>query len=139
MRLPILIACLLLPTIVSGQPASSGVVDGWIVDATGSPLPGVGVSVWDGGTEVAKTITPTSGRFQLELPAGFYAITAGLPGFMVVKRSIQIEPKQTVVVPILLRLGHFGDLRPRPTAGTVGRNLRLDCRATPAPVPAPSP
>jgi len=84
-RLIILLAlAILLPSIVLGQSqATTGVIEGTVVDASGANLPGVTVTVKNTATNFEQvSVTDRDGRFRnVLLPLGPYQVTATLEGF----------------------------------------------------------
>src|SRR5262249_163450 len=91
-------AILMLPTTGFSQDPT---LSGPITDLTSAVIPGVTVTaihVESGNKFVA--VTDERGNFRLAVRVGNYKITAELPGFTMVNRTIQILVGQTVVVNI---------------------------------------
>ena len=91
-------AILMLPATGFSQDAT---LSGTITDSTSAVIPGVTVTathVESGNKFVA--VTDERGNFRLAVRVGNYKITAELPGFTMVNRTIQILVGQTVVVNI---------------------------------------
>jgi hypothetical protein len=105
MRNLILIASLLLPTTVSAQENVTGFIEGWIVDGAAGSIDGVQVSASNRSTSTTTTASRDGGRFKLELPPGWYQVSAELPGFRKLPVNVLVEPRRIAVVPILLQLG----------------------------------
>src|SRR5579859_7524639 len=63
--------------------ATTGVIEGTVVDASGAPLPGVTIALHNTATNYEQTaITDPGGRFRVVLlPLGPYELTASLEGF----------------------------------------------------------
>ena len=78
----------------------TGTVQGTVTDTTGSPLPGVSVSIQNIETAAARTIT-TNERGQYSapfMPLGRYKLTASLSGFGTVVREGTVTLNSTTVV-----------------------------------------
>src|SRR4029077_16984750 len=83
-RVSFLSALLLVPSLAFAQSqATTGVIEGTGVDASGSALPGVTVTVHNTATNYEQTsITDSAGRFRaVLLPLGPYEVAATLSGF----------------------------------------------------------
>src|SRR5213593_4369377 len=107
-RLSILFAVfLLLPSLVFAQSqATTGVIEGTVVDASGASLPGVTVTVKNTATNFEQTaVTDRSGRFRVVLlPLGPYQVTATLEGFGThVQKGLDLGVGQTLTVPIAMK------------------------------------
>src|SRR5437588_9694124 len=75
---------ILLPAAVFAQSqATTGVIEGTVVDATGASLPGVTVTAKNTATNFEQTTTTDrAGRFRIVLlPLGPYTVTTTLEGF----------------------------------------------------------
>ncbi len=98
---------LLLPSLVFGQSqATTGVIEGTVVDSTGASLPGVTVTVKNIATNFEQTtVTDRAGRFRnVLLPLGPYQVTATLEGFgTYVQKGLDLGVGQTLVVPVTLK------------------------------------
>jgi len=91
-------AILMLPIPGHGQEST---MSGTVTDSTGAILPGVLVTatnIESGNT--FEVISDERGNFRLPVRVGTYTITAQLPGFTTVRRSVQMLVGQTVVVNI---------------------------------------
>ena len=93
---------LALPVAASAQPAGS--IDGTVVDANGSPLPGVVVTVTGPGVR-AELVTGADGAYVAAgLAAGDYVVTAMLPGFETAEVPASVRAGATETVPIVLQI-----------------------------------
>ena len=94
-----------LPLFAQSQ-ATTGVIEGTVVDASGGAVPGVTVTVRNiaTGYEVV-VVTDAAGRFRaVLLPLGPYQVTAALQGFAtVVQKGLDLGVGQTLTVPIALK------------------------------------
>src|SRR5512138_2431411 len=91
-------AILMMPTLGRAQDA---IVSGTVVDSTSAVIPGVTVTaahVESGNKFVA--VTDERGGYRLPVRVGNYKITAELPGFGSVNRTIQVLVGQTAVLNI---------------------------------------
>src|SRR5713226_7193747 len=86
--------------------ATTGVIEGTIVDTSGAALPGVTVTVKNTATNFEQiAVTDRSGRFRVVLlPLGPYQVTATLEGFAtVVQKGLDLGVGQTLTVPIAMK------------------------------------
>jgi Carboxypeptidase regulatory-like domain/TonB-dependent Receptor Plug Domain len=86
--------------------ATTGAIEGTVVDASGGAVPGVTVTVKNTATNYeAVTVTDSAGRFRaVLLPLGPYQVTAALQGFAtVVQKGLDLGVGQTLTVPIALK------------------------------------
>jgi hypothetical protein len=94
-----------LPLFAQSQ-ATTGVIEGTVVDASGAAVPGVTVTVKNiaTGYEVV-VVTDAAGRFRaVLLPLGPYQVTAVLQGFAtVVQKGLDLGVGQTLTVNIALK------------------------------------
>jgi outer membrane receptor for ferrienterochelin and colicin len=90
----------------SGQEATSGTIEGTVLDAQGAPLPGVTVILTsDQGTKTVTTDATGSFRFAY-LPAATYSVRASLQGFNTVERqNLDVRLGARVRVEITLTAG----------------------------------
>ncbi|HXU31875.1 MAG TPA: carboxypeptidase regulatory-like domain-containing protein, partial [Thermoanaerobaculia bacterium] len=101
-RAPLVCFALLLGLGTAGyaqSQATTGVIEGRVVDESGAPLSGVTVTLLDLDTNFEKKVsTDDEGRFRgLLLPLGPYRITAALQGFStLVREGIDLQVGQTV-------------------------------------------
>jgi hypothetical protein len=97
----------LLPSLLFAQSqATTGVIEGTVMDASGASLPGVTVTVKNTATNfVQTTTTDRAGRFRVVLlPLGPYQVTAMLEGFATyVQRGLELGVGQTLTVPVALK------------------------------------
>ncbi len=92
--------------------ATTGVIDGTVVDAQGGNLPGVTVVVRNTATNFQQDlVTDARGRFRaVLLPLGPYEITASLEGFATVRRDgLQLTVGQTISLRIEMQLATVRD------------------------------
>jgi hypothetical protein len=83
----------------------TGTIDGTIADASGSPLPGVTVTL---GTDRGEksAITDDAGKFLFGLlPPGEYTLRASLEGFEPAERALRLETGQRQSVDLQIGLG----------------------------------
>jgi hypothetical protein len=97
----------LLPVALFAQSqATTGVIEGTVVDATGAALPGVTVTVHNTATNFTQTVvTDSAGRFRaVLLPLGPYEVTASLEGFSKsVQKGIDLAVGQTQTLAFRLK------------------------------------
>jgi hypothetical protein len=94
-----------LPLLAQSQ-ATTGVIEGTIVDASGGAVPGVTVTVKNTGTGYESiSVTDSGGRFRaVLLPVGPYQLSAVLQGFATaVRKGIDLGVGQTLTVNITLK------------------------------------
>ena len=93
---------LLLPLSAYAQSqATTGVIEGTVMDATGAVLPGVTVSLKNTATNYEQTqVTDKEGRFRgVLLPLGPYQVTASLEGFgSQLQKGLQLQVGQTLTL-----------------------------------------
>ncbi len=99
--------CLLmtLPAWAQSQ-ATTGVIEGTVVDESGAAAPGASVSLRNTATNFERTLsTDDGGRFRgLLLPLGPYRVTVSLPGFAtLVRDGINLAVGQTVTLNLSLK------------------------------------
>jgi outer membrane receptor for ferrienterochelin and colicin len=108
-RLLILLGLVLLflpCTVLAQSHATTGVIEGTVVDATGGAVPGVTVTLKNTATNFTTVIvTDSAGRFRgVLLPLGPYQVNASLEGFAtVVQKGLNLGVGQTLTVPITLK------------------------------------
>jgi hypothetical protein len=107
LRVLLVVCILLLPTAIFAQSqATTGVIEGTVVDATGAALPGVTVSMKNTATNYEQNaVTDSGGRFRgVLLPLGPYEVTASLAGFGTqVQKGLNLQVGQTLTLPITLK------------------------------------
>src|SRR4051794_17024618 len=94
-----------LPLIAQSH-ATTGAIEGTVVDSTGAAVPGVTVTVKNTGTNFESVaVTDASGRFRaVLLPVGAYQATAHLEGFAtVVQQGLDLGVGQTLTLTITLK------------------------------------
>ena len=105
-RAIVLLVVVLLPTTIFAQSqATTGVIEGTVVDANGGALPGVTVALRNTATNYEQTtVTDSGGRFRaVLLPLGPYQATATLEGFArSVAKGLDLGLGQTLTVPLKL-------------------------------------
>src|ERR1043165_8143924 len=95
----------LLPTSVLGQSqATTGVVEGAVVDAEGKSLAGARVLLRNVGTNLKRSyVADEDGRFLAPLlPTGDYEIAAELAGYVPEARTIRVSVGASVTVSIVI-------------------------------------
>ena len=103
-----IVTVLLLSSIAASASAQTvGAIAGSVVDANGSPLPGVLVTV--SGPDVRQElVTGTDGSYAVTgLSAGDYRVTAILAGFEPVDLPVVIAAGATEVVPIVMQIARL--------------------------------
>src|SRR6266849_3357988 len=102
----IFLALLIASSLLAQSQATTGVIEGTIVDASGAALPGVTVTVKNTATNFEQiAVSDSQGRFRIVLlPLGPYQVTATLAGFgTVVQKGFDLGVGQTLTVPITLK------------------------------------
>ncbi|MGE5836126.1 MAG: YfbK domain-containing protein [Acidobacteriota bacterium] len=86
--------------------ASGVVVEGTVVDATRSPLPGVTVTLEQARAVVAKAVTDPSGKFRFTgIQPGKYVVVAVLQGFTTLRQDLTVNTSSgTVQVPLTMQV-----------------------------------
>jgi len=103
--LALLVLVVALPLLAQSQ-ATTGVIEGTVVDASGGAVPGVTVTVKNTGTGYESiSVTDSGGRFRaVLLPVGPYQLSAALQGFAtVVQKGLELGVGQTLTVPVVLK------------------------------------
>jgi hypothetical protein len=86
--------------------ATTGVIEGKVLDASGAALPGVSVTIHNTGTNYEQVeVTDAAGRFRaVLLPLGAYQVTASLDGFgTLVQKGIELTVGQTLTLNLTLK------------------------------------
>ena len=79
--------------------AQEATLSGSITDASGGVLPGVTINIVQGDTgNTLSAVTDERGGFRLPMRVGEYRITAELPGFATINRTVSLLVGQTVRV-----------------------------------------
>ena len=103
-QLAIAVVLLSLSVAVTAAAQTTGLIDGAVVDANGTPLPGVVVTVTGPGVR-QEHVTGTDGAYTaVGLAAGDYVVTAALPGFETVETPVSVQASATASVPITLQI-----------------------------------
>ena len=87
--------------------ATTGVIEGTVVDPTGAALPGATAALRNTATNFEQTLTTNrQGRFRgLLLPLGPYRVTVSLQGFAtLVREGIKLEVGQTISLDLKLEV-----------------------------------
>ena len=87
--------------------ATTGVIEGTVVDPSGAALPGATVAVKNTATNFEKTITTEAdGRFRaLLLPLGPYQVTASLQGFAtLIRDGLDLQVGQSVNLQLQMQI-----------------------------------
>jgi hypothetical protein len=107
---PALLAALLLvlasPLLAQSQ-ATTGVIEGTVLDETGNPLPGASVSLKNTATDFERVVVSAeNGKFRgVLLPLGPYRVTATLQGFTtLVRDGLELALGQTINLPMTLKV-----------------------------------
>jgi hypothetical protein len=90
--------------------ATTGVIEGTVVDPSGAPVPGAGVTIRNTATNFERTATTDAdGRFRgLLLPLGPYRVTVAMAGFAtLVRDGINLAVGQTVNLPLTLKVSNI--------------------------------
>ena len=104
-RLLMAAACVLLSAAAASAQLATGNITGTVQDEQGGVLPGVTVTL-QGTDRTNSTATDDAGRFRfLNLPPGFYKVTASLQGFTtVVRENVEVRVGQNVELPVPMRV-----------------------------------
>jgi hypothetical protein len=103
--LALLVLVVTLPLFAQSQ-ATTGVIEGTVVDASGGAVPGVTVTVKNTGTGYESiSVTDSGGRFRaVLLPVGPYQLSAALQGFAtVVQKGLDLGVGQTLTLNVALK------------------------------------
>jgi hypothetical protein len=101
------LAVLAVSPILAQSQATTGVIEGTVVDPNGGVLPGATVTLKNTATGYEEILTTDrQGRFRgLLLPLGPYRITVALPGFgTAVREGLKLEVGQTISLPFKLEI-----------------------------------
>jgi len=108
----LIIVSLLPRDVVALQQITTGVIQGTVIDATGSTLPGVNVDARNLDTNLTRSlVTDDDGRFVfLQLPPGPYRVTFTLSGFAVhIQENVQLTVGQVINLPVALRVSGLAE------------------------------
>src|ERR1044071_6751044 len=106
LALLVLFLLVLSTPLLAQSHATTGAIEGAVVDAQGGAVPGVTVTVKNTATNYETvTVTDSAGRFRaVLLPLGPYQVTAALQGFAtVVQKGLDLGVGQTLTVAIALK------------------------------------
>jgi len=89
-----------------GLAQTTGGIQGWIVDSSNAPLPGVTIEASGTSLQGKRAITTgRDGTYRLPaLPPGLYKLRASLPGFASVEKTVDIALDATTTVKLILQL-----------------------------------
>jgi hypothetical protein len=96
-----------VPGVLAQSQATTGVIEGTVVDESGGVLPGAAVSIKNTGTNFEKVLTSGSdGRFRgVLLPLGPYRVTVTLAGFStLVREGLNLAVGQTINLRLALQV-----------------------------------
>ena len=103
-RIAVAAALAALAATVAAAAQTSGAIEGSVVDANGSPLPGVVVTVIGPGARV-ESVTGADGTYSAaDLAAGDYLVTAILPGFETADATVTVASGATETAHIVLQV-----------------------------------
>jgi Carboxypeptidase regulatory-like domain/TonB-dependent Receptor Plug Domain len=140
-RLLVLLALVLVlgwaPVLLAQSEATTGVIEGTVVDESGGVLPGATVTLRNTATNFEKVlVTGSDGKFRaLLLPLGPYRITIELSGFAkLVREGINLEVGQTITLKLPLQVAAAGEITVTAAAPVVETSrvegtVRIDERA----------
>jgi hypothetical protein len=97
----------IISTVWAQSQATTGVIEGTVVDPNGASLPGATVVVRNTATNFEQTLTTDrQGRFRaLALPLGPYRVTVSVAGFTtLVRAGLTLEVGQTITLPLKLEV-----------------------------------
>src|SRR5262245_33118759 len=87
--------------------ATTGVIEGQVLDPSGGTLPGASVTIRNTATGFEQTLrTDNQGKFRaVQLPLGPYRVTVALPGFStLVRDGLRLEVGATITLPLKLEI-----------------------------------
>lgn len=93
------------PVLMAQSQATTGVIEGFVTDGSGSALPGATVTVRNTATNFTQVVVAgEQGRFRaVLLPLGPYRVTAALDGFSTAAREgIDLSVGQSINLPFVL-------------------------------------
>src|ERR1051326_1766590 len=105
----VLLFAVAIPRVCEAQTAT--VLEGRIVDALGSAVPGVSVSVREKATGVSTSIhSDGDGRYHVEVVPGIYTVTVDAPGFRSeLVEDLTLDVGRTIVRNFRLTIGSAGE------------------------------
>ena len=87
---------------------ASSVLRGTVVDPSGAPVPGAGVSAApDTGSESLSAKTGADGTFELRLPPGGYTVRVSAPGFSPTSQAFAATGPGTASLDFVLSISRF--------------------------------
>ncbi|HYB53766.1 MAG TPA: carboxypeptidase regulatory-like domain-containing protein, partial [Thermoanaerobaculia bacterium] len=97
---------LILACATRARSQTTGGIQGWIVDSSNVPLPGVSVEVTGASLQGRRAaVTGRDGTYRLPgLPPGPYKLSAELPGFASVEKMVDVLLDATTSVKLILQL-----------------------------------
>ncbi|HEY5908526.1 MAG TPA: carboxypeptidase regulatory-like domain-containing protein, partial [Vicinamibacteria bacterium] len=96
-----------LPNVWAQSQATTGVIEGTVLDESGAPVPGAAVSLKNVATNFERqSTTDRDGRFRgLLLPLGPYKVTVSLAGFgTLVRDGLNLSVGQTINLPMTIKV-----------------------------------
>ncbi|MGH9368412.1 MAG: TonB-dependent receptor, partial [Thermoanaerobaculia bacterium] len=103
----LVLALVLVPHLMAQSQATTGVIEGIVLDPEGAVRPGAAVAVTNTATNFTQNlVTDANGRFRaLQLPLGPYRVTVTLAGFAtLVREGISLSVGQTVSLTLRLEV-----------------------------------
>ena len=101
------LAAVLLSATAAAAVQTTGTIEGVVVDANGSPLPGVTVTVAGPGVRQERVTDAEGSYASAGLAAGDYLVTAFLPGFETMEASVSVATGATENVRIVLQVARL--------------------------------
>ncbi|MGH9369520.1 MAG: carboxypeptidase-like regulatory domain-containing protein, partial [Thermoanaerobaculia bacterium] len=105
--LALVLALVLVPHLMAQSQATTGIIEGIVLDPEGAIRPGAAVAVTNTATNFAQNlVTDANGRFRaLQLPLGPYRVTVALAGFAtLVREGISLSVGKTVSLTMRLEV-----------------------------------
>jgi len=103
----LVLATVLAPGLLAQSQATTGVIEGTVLDQNGSPLPGASVAMKNTTTGFERVVvTAANGKFRgVLLPLGPYRVTVSLQGFStLVREGLNLELGQTITLHVALKI-----------------------------------
>ena len=137
-RLLLVCCALALAVSVHAQSqATTGVIEGTVLDQSGAVLPGATVTIRNTGTNFERVVqTDADGRFRgLLLPLGPYRVSTALAGFStLVREGLNLAVGQTINLSLTMKVSQVQEEVVVTDAAPVGTPealaVRSTCRAT---------
>src|SRR5687768_6946406 len=105
LRPVLLVALVVLVAMPLPAVAQEAALSGTVTDSTGGALPGVTVrAVHEASGNSFEAVTDERGSFHIPSRVGAYRITAELPGFAAVSRTVTLLVGQTAVIDLQMAL-----------------------------------